>query len=53
MFILIVFSYTQVTGVTKIVEVVSNKENRRRIMMHFNTGTAAVGEGFLAKITVY
>jgi len=46
-------TYTQVTGVTKIVEVVPNKENRRRIMMHFNTGTSAVGEGFLAKITVY
>jgi len=45
--------HTSVSGVTKIVKVMSNKENRKRIMMHFNTGATAVGEGFLAKITVY
>ena len=47
------YRHTSVSGVTKIVKVVSNKENRKRIMMHFNTGATAVGEGFLAKINVY
>jgi len=45
-------THSDITGLTKTQEVPSNKENRRRIMMHFNTGTNTPDQGFLAKITV-
>jgi len=45
-------TYNIVDGVTKTIPVDPNKENRRRIMFHFNTGSTSVDSGFLAKISV-
>ena len=44
--------YTAIAGFTKVVEVPSNKENRRRIMMHWYSGTTTVSSGFLVKVSV-
>jgi len=44
--------YTLVDGFTKVIEVPTNKENRRRIMMHWYSGTTQTDKGFLAKLSV-
>ena len=46
------YRHSDITGLTKTQVVPPNKENKRRIMMHFNTGTNTPDQGFLAKITV-
>jgi len=44
--------YSAIGGLTKTVEVRANFENRRRIMMHFYSGSSQTDTGFLAKISV-
>jgi len=45
--------YTAIdAGFVKTLEVRTNFENRRRIMMHFYSGSVQTDQGFLAKITV-
>jgi len=44
--------YSAIDGLTKTVEVRPNFENRRRIMMHFFSGSTQTDTGFLAKISV-
>ena len=46
------FRHTLIDGFTKVVEVPTNKENRRRIMMHWYSGTTQTDTGFLAKLSV-
>ena len=44
--------YTAINGFVKTVEVKSNFENRRRIMMHWYSGTTKVDQGFLVRVYV-
>ena len=46
------FRHTLIDGFTKVIEVPTNKENRRRIMMHWYSGTTQTDKGFLAKLSV-
>ena len=46
------YRHTLIDGFTKVVEVPTNKENRRRIMMHWYSGTTQTDTGFLAKLSV-
>ena len=51
-YLMLCFRYTAIEGLQKTLQVKENFENRRRIMMHFYSGSSQTEEGFLAKITV-
>ena len=44
--------YNSVSGLTKTVKIAINKENHRRIMMHFSSGSSGAAAGWLARVTV-